>query len=336
MNAIIAKKQAISLIEREMERFLEQREKISRKLNRLMKKLEKAVAIENHQHQLQMQQQQQQQQLQLQQQSQEMSKDTSMSLTGSNMTTNTLSTNSTNSDINTKSSSGFESISKVDELREQIDIMKSNIDYLQDQIAECQTNIIQLDEAKDGCDYFNLESLIHTISSIDEAKFLLKKFLIFGLNKGILAAQKEHLNNELDCELDQLEKDYYIQQQVITQIVNSGQISNDFLQQLVLYNQPLDQIKFNNSNPNNNNQTSFNNNINNTSFMNGVNDNFEIDEIILAPMIDGICPFFVLFIQLELDEFLIELNFLKKSNSVLFFLKFFKFNSFKNYPKFKY
>lgn len=253
---------------------MEQREKIGRKLNRMMKKLEKAMVSESA------------------------SSSPPLKDTG-NLLTTTAST-STNSDINntTKSSSSgcFDgsagvapgSASKVDELREQIDIMKSNIDYLQDQIAECQTNIIQLDEAKDGCDYLNLESLVQTISSVEEAKFILKKFLLFALNKGILAAQKEHLNRELECELEQIEKDYYVQQQVVQQIINSGQISNEVVQQLLLYNQP---VKFDSAiNDDSQPRMLLTNSNGNGSFMmmNGVNDNFEIDEIILAPMIDGI------------------------------------------------
>ena len=156
VNAIIIKKQTIGLIEREMERFLEQREKISRKLNRLEKRLVKAVSLEN-------------------------SKDSS-SLTSSNLT-NTIS-NSTSSDmadsVYVKSPSNL----KIDELKDQVDIMKSNIDYLQDQIGECQSNIIQLEEAKDGSDY-GVEKLINTINTFEEAKFILKKFFMLALNKGM-------------------------------------------------------------------------------------------------------------------------------------------------------
>lgn len=307
------KKQTISLIEREMERFLEQREKIGRKLNRVMKKLDKAMLLE--------------------------SKDTTTTTTSSLLTTTGVSSASTNSDINntssttTKSSSSssgcFDAASssasattngvvvgattggsgvstKADELREQIDIMKSNIDYLQDQIAECQTNIIQLDEAKDGCDYLHLESLVHTIASVDEAKFILKKFLVLALNKGIAAAQKEHFNNELECELEQIEKDYYVQQQVVQQIINSGQISNEAVQQILLYNQPITTNVTNISSSSSSHQQQnhadgvptfpddqqprelITSHINGSfMMMNGMNDNFEIDEIILAPMIDG-------------------------------------------------
>lgn len=146
----------------------------------------------------------------------------------------------------------------------------------------------------------NLEGLIHTINSIDEAKFMLKKLAMLALNKGITAAQKEYLNNELECELEQIEKDYYVQQQIVQQIINSGEISNECVQQLLLYNQP---ITTTNTQQNSNDPTQprmlCNNGSVNGSFMmngggsggysaSGAGDNFEIDEIILAPMIDGI------------------------------------------------
>lgn len=250
-----------------MERFLEQRERISRKLNRLIKRYEKTVTFEN-----------------------------GLGCTSVNMSnSNTLSTNSSSnsdatSDINSKSSSGIDSdsISKAEELKEQIDIMKSNIDYLQDQIAECQTNIIQLDETRDGSDYFSLENLVLAIGSVEEAKFLVRKFLNLALNKGILAAQKEYLNNELEYELDQIEKDYNTQQQLVQQIINSGQISEELAQQILLNHSQSFSNNQNKNQINNNMNCSMNTNQNNINLINSCcNDNFEIDEIILAPMIDG-------------------------------------------------
>ena len=48
IHGLILKKQTISLIEREMERFLEQREKISRKHNRLVNRLNRKTEIILH------------------------------------------------------------------------------------------------------------------------------------------------------------------------------------------------------------------------------------------------------------------------------------------------
>lgn len=269
INSIIVKKQAISLIEREMERYLEQREKISRKLNRLIKRLNKAQHQENSIHSTS------------QTNRMTLSKENLLSMTSSTsiaiQPTTMISTedNSTTSDLNTKSTTScFESLpSKIDELKEQIDIMKSNIDYLNDQIAECQTNIIQLGDSKDGGDYLLLENHVNSINSLDEARFVLKKMLILALNKGVVAAQKEHLNNQLESELDQIEKDYNVQQELVQQIINSGLITNEFAQQ-ILSNSCFSEengapIGFFNGH------------------LNGGADNFEIDEIILAPVLGG-------------------------------------------------
>lgn len=103
---------------------------------------------------------------------------------------------------------------------------------------------------------------------------MIRKFLNLALNKGILASQKEYLNTELEYELDQLEKDFNVQQQLVQQIINSGQISEELAQQILL--------NTNQSCTNNTNAKPVNMNL-----INGCcDDNFEIDEIILAPMID--------------------------------------------------
>ena len=70
-----------------MERYIEQREKIGRKLNRLQKRYEKVLNQNDEE-------------------------------------------------------------SKGEDLKDQLDIMKSNVDYIQDQISECQANIIELDDSK--------------------------------------------------------------------------------------------------------------------------------------------------------------------------------------------
>lgn len=238
INGLIVKKQTISLIERDMERFLEQREKISRKLNKLINRLNKKSELKG--------------------------------------------------ELEEEEGGGGEdeeeSQTRLNELKDRIDVMKSNIDYLQDQIGECQTNIIHLDELKDGNDYINLENFIETITSVNESKYFLKKLLVLGLNKGITAAQKEYLCNELKCELEQYERDYNTQQQLLQNIINSNKKANS-----------------SNSNNNNNDQddkdrqfmNSFNNYFNNQ--LNGKDpnepnvyneDNFDIDEIILAPKFD--------------------------------------------------
>lgn len=129
IHEIIVKKQTIGLIEREMERFLEQREKFCRKLNRLEKKLQKSTMNgPNEENKIK----------------ESHSIDQS---TLENISKNDLNELDANNDAKASTSNSATSKS-IDELKEQIYAIKSNIDYIQDQISECQTNIIQLDESK--------------------------------------------------------------------------------------------------------------------------------------------------------------------------------------------
>lgn len=89
------------------------------------------------------------------------------------------------------------------------------------------------------------QNLITSINSIDEAKYLVEKFYNLALNKGVVAAQKEYLNKELEIELSQFERDHYIQQQLLQQLMGNDAMDC------------------------------------------GANQDYEIDEIILAPQMQG-------------------------------------------------
>jgi hypothetical protein len=104
---------------------------------------------------------------------------------------------------------------------------------------------------------------------------MLKKFLILALNKGVIAAQKQYLNNVLERDLEQCEKDFFVQEELLKQIINSNSI---------------DLAKFSpNMSSNNNENSIFLPNAYEQAQEVGNNaDNFEIDEIILAPRFDGL------------------------------------------------
>jgi kinesin family protein 4/21/27 len=131
IHEIIVKKQTIGLIEREMERFLEQREKFCRKLNRLEKKLHKSTMNSPNEENIL------KESYNIDQSTLENSSKSDLNELNGNNDGKALSF--TPNSANSKS---------TDELKEQIYAIKSNIDYIQDQISECQTNIIQLDESK--------------------------------------------------------------------------------------------------------------------------------------------------------------------------------------------
>lgn len=70
------------------------------------------------------------------------------------------------------------------------------------------------------------QTLISSINSIDEAKYLVEKFFTMALNKGIIAAQKEYFNKELEIELSQFERDHYVQQQLLQQLMSVESCDN--------------------------------------------------------------------------------------------------------------
>ncbi len=124
---------------------------------------------------------------------------------------------------------------------------------------------------KDKNDLLQSQKLISSVNSVDDAKYLVEKFFTMALNKvlllfhyfpclsvfkcwifkGILAAQKEYLNKELELELGQLGREHQTHQQIIQQFLNG---ENDYTGE----------------------------NLNSTN-----GNDFEIDEIILAPHILG-------------------------------------------------
>lgn len=103
-----------------MERYIEQREKIGRKLNRLQKRYDKVLSQNSEE-------------------------------------------------------------SKGEDLKEQIEIMKSNIDYIQDQISECQANIIELDESK-----------VHNVFFFRDTLF--KMFHLIGCKRHAHCSKPNHID----------------------------------------------------------------------------------------------------------------------------------------------
>jgi hypothetical protein len=109
---------------------------------------------------------------------------------------------------------------------------------------------------------------------------MLKKFLILALNKGVVAAQKQYLNNVLERDLEQCEKDFFVQEELLKQIINSNSVD-------------LAKLSFNMSSNNNTNSVFLPYANEQSQGETNSGDNFEIDEIILAPRFDGLLVSFL-------------------------------------------
>ncbi|CAL8242128.1 unnamed protein product [Merluccius merluccius] len=99
-------------------------------------------------------------------------------------------------------------------LNEELESLGANIDYINDSIADCQANIMQIEEAKEEGDTVDLTTVISSCN-ISEARFLLDHLISMAINKGLQAAQKDSLVKVMEGKLKQTEINSSTQNQLL-------------------------------------------------------------------------------------------------------------------------
>ncbi|XP_044048353.1 kinesin-like protein KIF21A isoform X3 [Siniperca chuatsi] len=89
-------------------------------------------------------------------------------------------------------------------LNEEVDALTANIDYINDSIADCQANIMQMEETKEEGDTVDISAVVGSCT-LTEARFLLDHFMSMAINKGLQAAQKESQVKVMEGRLKQTE-----------------------------------------------------------------------------------------------------------------------------------
>nr|XP_046201398.1 kinesin-like protein KIF21A isoform X5 [Oncorhynchus gorbuscha] len=89
-------------------------------------------------------------------------------------------------------------------LNEEVDAVVANIDYINDSIADCQANIMQMEEAKEEVDTVDISAVISSCT-LTEARFLLDHFMSMAINRGLQAAQRESQVKVMEGRLKQTE-----------------------------------------------------------------------------------------------------------------------------------
>ncbi|XP_072242510.1 kinesin-like protein KIF21A isoform X2 [Leuresthes tenuis] len=89
-------------------------------------------------------------------------------------------------------------------LNEEVDALTANIDYINDSIADCQANIMQMEETKDEGDTVDVSAVIGSCT-LAETRFLLDHFMSMAINKGLQAAQRESQVKVMEGRLKQTE-----------------------------------------------------------------------------------------------------------------------------------
>ncbi|MEQ2296821.1 Kinesin-like protein kif21a [Ameca splendens] len=99
-------------------------------------------------------------------------------------------------------------------LNEELESLGANIDYINDSIADCQANIMQMEEAKEEGDTVDVAAVISSCS-LSEARFLLDNFVSMAINKGLQAAQKDSQLKVMEGRLKQTEINSATQNQLL-------------------------------------------------------------------------------------------------------------------------
>ncbi|KAK5616669.1 Kinesin-like protein kif21a [Crenichthys baileyi] len=99
---------------------------------------------------------------------------------------------------------GLEAEKTVLPLNEEVDALTANIDYINDSIADCQANIMQMEETKEEGDTVDISAVIGSCT-LTEARFLLDHFMSMAINKGLQAAQRESQVKVMEGRLKQTE-----------------------------------------------------------------------------------------------------------------------------------
>ncbi|KAM6986247.1 kinesin-like protein KIF21A [Aplochiton taeniatus] len=99
-------------------------------------------------------------------------------------------------------------------LNEEMESLTANIDYINDSIADCQANIMQMEEAKEEGDTVDVTAVISSCN-LSEARFMLDHFLSMAINKGLQAAQKESQVKVMEGRLKQTEINSATQNQLL-------------------------------------------------------------------------------------------------------------------------
>ncbi|XP_032401966.1 LOW QUALITY PROTEIN: kinesin-like protein KIF21A [Xiphophorus hellerii] len=99
---------------------------------------------------------------------------------------------------------GLEAEKTVPPLNEEVDALTANIDYINDSIADCQANIMQMEETKEEGDTVDVSAIIGSCTLV-EARFLLDHFMSVAINKGLQAAQRESQVKVMEGRLKQTE-----------------------------------------------------------------------------------------------------------------------------------
>ncbi|XP_077296343.1 kinesin-like protein 31E isoform X2 [Arctopsyche grandis] len=104
------------------------------------------------------------------------------------------------------------------EIENEIDSVKSNIEYIQDSITESQHHIMQIEEAKDSSDQGDIQILVNRIVDLGEARYIIEKLYNLTINNIYEASQKDVQLKDSQAKLQEMQAESH-QQSVLRQML---------------------------------------------------------------------------------------------------------------------
>ncbi|XP_050042302.1 kinesin-like protein KIF21A isoform X3 [Dermacentor andersoni] len=111
----------------------------------------------------------------------------------------------------------------IQDLDDQIESMKANLDYLNENIRECQASILQVEETKDDTECLELDTVLSGMVDT-QSRYMVEKLLHMAINQSLQAAQSKSKVQELEARLEQLEVSDAIHQDLLQHTMNRIQL----------------------------------------------------------------------------------------------------------------
>ncbi|XP_052802857.1 kinesin-like protein KIF21A isoform X4 [Mya arenaria] len=109
--------------------------------------------------------------------------------------------------------------SKIVEVSDVIASLQNQVAFAQENITECQSNIVQVEESKEEGGGLDPATLVSAVS-LEEAKYLLEHFITMAISKGQALAGKESEVRELMAKLHQTELNNTLQQDLLKHMMD--------------------------------------------------------------------------------------------------------------------
>ncbi|KAB7501765.1 Kinesin-like protein KIF21A [Armadillidium nasatum] len=112
----------------------------------------------------------------------------------------------------------------ISDLNDQLEACQANIDYIHENISECQENIMSMEESKEAMDMLETTRVTAGLSP-EEVYYLVSKLISMSVNQATLAAQRQAAIAELEGKMKQMEQTTSVQEQLLAHVLRDNDMN---------------------------------------------------------------------------------------------------------------